>query len=149
MMCFMCITSHKKSRCIYYNLTKALNTSSGDCTAILHSPSAYGARSDRLRHLSVYAYCTKILTLVSLRTIKCHPKFSLVEGVLSYILFTRTLSSSTLGRSVNAVWFYFIVIIMAPRLIYLVSSTTISQQSQHARCYCLTVFTLKERSQVK
>jgi len=43
----------KKSWCIYYNLMKTLNTSSGDYTAVFHSPSAYDAQSDRLWHLSV------------------------------------------------------------------------------------------------
>jgi len=38
---------------------KTLFTSSSDYTAVFHSPSANYARSERVRHLSVYAYCTK------------------------------------------------------------------------------------------
>jgi len=41
------ITLHRKSL-MYTPEMKTLNTSSGDYTAIFHSPSAHDARSDRL-----------------------------------------------------------------------------------------------------
>ena len=53
---FMYNTLHRKSWCIYYNLMKTINTSSGTYTAIFHSLSAYDAKSDRLWHI----FCVSI-----------------------------------------------------------------------------------------
>jgi len=57
---------------------KTLNTSSGDYTAKVHSPSAYDSQSDRL----CKSFCVGklknigLLTRVARRTVKCYPKFN-------------------------------------------------------------------------
>ena len=80
--------------CPYYNLMKT-NRSSGDYTAIFHSQSAYIMTHEMTAYeIFLCRHIVQIYSLRSLGTVKCHPKFNLVEGVLSQGVVVHAISRS-------------------------------------------------------